>query len=72
MPASQASNFNTYYSYVLGMVSQSQLVYTRSGSNLALGPIGASAVAQSIDSLLQRLLRRYLAREADALPSPTV
>uniref|UniRef100_Q01XB9 Cna B domain protein n=1 Tax=Solibacter usitatus (strain Ellin6076) TaxID=234267 RepID=Q01XB9_SOLUE len=47
MPASQSSNFNTYYSYVLGMVSQSQLVYTRSGSNLALGPIGASALAQS-------------------------
>ena len=47
MPASQASNFNTYYSYVMGMVSQSQLVYTRSGSNLALGPIGASALAQS-------------------------
>jgi hypothetical protein len=47
MPASQASNFNTYYSYVLGMVSQSQLVYTRSGSNLNLGPIGASALAQS-------------------------
>ena len=48
MPASQASNFNTYYSYVMGMVSQSQLVYTRSGSNLALGPIGASALAQSV------------------------
>jgi hypothetical protein len=48
MPASQASNFNTYYSYVMGMVSQSQLVYTRTGSNLALGPIGSSAVAHSV------------------------
>ncbi len=48
MPSNQASNFNTYYSYVMGFVSQSQLVYTRSGSNLALGPIGASAVADSI------------------------
>jgi hypothetical protein len=48
MPASQASNFNTYYSYVLGLVAQSQLVYTRSGSNLALGPIGSSALADSI------------------------
>ena len=48
MPSSQASNFNTYYSYVLGMVAQSQVVYTRSGSNLALGPIGASALAQSV------------------------
>jgi hypothetical protein len=48
MPAGQASNFNTYYSYVLGMVSQSQLVYTRSGANLNLGPIGASTLAQSV------------------------
>ena len=48
MPASQASNFNTYYSYVMGMVSQSQLVYTRSGPNLTLGPIGTSTVAGSI------------------------
>ena len=30
------------------MVSQSQLVYTRSGANLALGPIGSSTVAGSI------------------------
>jgi hypothetical protein len=48
MPTNQQSNFNTYYSYVMGMVSQSQLVYTRSGSNLALGPIGSSTVAGSI------------------------
>jgi hypothetical protein len=48
MPASQGPNFNTYYSYVMGMVSQSQLVYTRSGANLALGPIGSSTVAGSI------------------------
>ncbi len=48
MPASQQSNFNTYYSYVMGMVSQSQLVYTRSGANLNLGPVGASTVATSI------------------------
>ena len=48
VPTSQQTNFNTYYSYVLGMVSQSQLVYTRTGSNLALGPIGSSAVATSM------------------------
>ena len=48
MPSSQQSNFNTYYSYVMGMVSQSQLVYTRSGANLTLGPVGASTVATSI------------------------
>jgi hypothetical protein len=48
MPASQQSNFNTYYSYVMGFVSQSQLVYTRSGPNLTLGPVGSSTVATSI------------------------
>ena len=48
MPSNQASNFNTYYSYVMGFVSQSQLVYTRSGPNLKLGPIGASTVATSV------------------------
>jgi hypothetical protein len=48
MPSNQASNFNTYYSYVMGFVSQSQLVYTRSGANLQLGPIGASTLAQSV------------------------
>ena len=47
VPTSQQTNFNSYYSYVLGLVSQSQLVYTRTGSNLALGPIGSSAVATS-------------------------
>ncbi len=48
MPTNQQSNFNTYFAYVTGMVSQSQLVYTRSGANLQLGPIGASALAQSV------------------------
>ncbi len=47
VPTSQQTNFNGYYAYVLGLVSQSQLVYTRTGSNLALGPIGSSAVATS-------------------------
>ena len=48
VPTNQQTNFNTYYSYVMGFVSQSQLVYTRSGANLALGPIGTSTVAGSI------------------------
>ncbi len=47
VPSNQQSNFNTYFSYVTGLVAQSQLVYTRSGSNLQLGPIGASTVASS-------------------------
>ena len=51
------------------MVSQSQVVYTRSGTNLALGPIGSSAFDQSIDPLLQRLFVRHLAREADRYPA---
>src|SRR5260370_41478788 len=32
----------------MGMVSQSQVVYTRTGSNLTLGPIGSSGFDQSI------------------------
>jgi len=47
VPSNQQSNWNTYYSYVLGMVSQSQLVYTRSGQNLSLGNIGDVAFDQS-------------------------
>jgi hypothetical protein len=47
VPTSQASNFNTYYSYVLGFVSQSQLVYARQGANLSLLPIGSNGVATS-------------------------
>ena len=47
MPSNQASNFNTYYSYVMGFVSQSQLVYARQGANLSLLPIGSNGVATS-------------------------
>ena len=65
MPASQQSNFNTYYSYVMGMVSQSQLVYTRSGANLNLGTDRRQHRGYQHSSLLQRLLRRHLAREAE-------
>jgi hypothetical protein len=48
VPTNQQTNFNTYYSYVLGMVAQSQVVYTRSGANLQLGPIGASGFDKSV------------------------
>jgi hypothetical protein len=41
--SSSASTWNTYYSEILGIVSQPQVAYTRSGSNLALQPIGSSA-----------------------------
>ncbi|MEO8369472.1 MAG: carboxypeptidase regulatory-like domain-containing protein, partial [Candidatus Solibacter sp.] len=40
--------FNTNYSYIMGFVSQSQLVYTRSGADLKLGKIGDVATDQSI------------------------
>ena len=48
VPSNQQSTFNTYYAYVLGLVAQSQVVYTRSGQNLTLGPIGSSAYDQSV------------------------
>ncbi len=48
VPTNQQSNFNTYYSYVLGLVAQSQVVYTRSGADLQLGPVGASGFDKSV------------------------
>jgi len=48
VPSSQQTNFNTYYAYVIGFVSQSQLVYTRSGKDLTLGKIGDSAFDKSV------------------------
>ena len=48
VPANQQTNFNTFYSYVMGMVAQSQVVYTRSGANLQLGPVGASGFDKSV------------------------
>jgi hypothetical protein len=43
VPSSQASNYATYYSYVLGLVSQPQVAYTRQGNALNLQPVGAPA-----------------------------
>jgi hypothetical protein len=48
VPVAQQATFNTMYSYVMGFVSQSQVVYTRSGQNLQLGKIGDVAFDQSI------------------------
>jgi Carboxypeptidase regulatory-like domain len=46
LPASLASsslaNFENYYTEVLGIVSLPQVLYTRSGSNLALQPVGTN------------------------------
>ncbi|HKA00271.1 MAG TPA: hypothetical protein VKE70_27360, partial [Candidatus Solibacter sp.] len=44
---SQGPNFNTYYAYIMGFVSQTQLVYARQGSNLSLLPVGSNGVATS-------------------------
>jgi hypothetical protein len=48
VPQNQQTNFNTYFAYVTGMIAQSQVVYTRTGSNLTLGPIGSSGFDKSI------------------------
>ncbi|HLK66980.1 MAG TPA: carboxypeptidase-like regulatory domain-containing protein [Bryobacteraceae bacterium] len=48
VPSNQQSNFNTLFSYVTGMVAQSQVVYTRAGSNLSLEPVGTSGFDQSV------------------------
>ncbi len=50
LPASGSSNstYETYYSEVLGLVSQSQVMYSRSGSALNLQPLGQQAFDQSV------------------------
>ncbi len=48
LPSSQVSNWNNYYAEVLGMVSQSQVLYTRSGQNLTLNPIGQPILIHDI------------------------
>ncbi len=48
VPTSQISNYNKLYSEVLGIVDQSQDLFTRSGSQLTLQPPGSSMFDQSI------------------------
>src|SRR5262249_10179166 len=48
LPASQVTNWNNLYAQVLGIVSQPQVMYTRSGPNLTLNPLGTPAFDQSI------------------------
>jgi hypothetical protein len=40
LPSSQLGTYNQFYAEVLGIVSQTQALYTRSGQNLTLNPIG--------------------------------
>jgi hypothetical protein len=48
VPTSQIGNYNKLYSEVLGIVDQSQDLFTRSGSQLTLQPAGSSMFDQSI------------------------
>ena len=40
LPTNQLGNWNKYYSYVLGIVDQPQQLFTRSGAQLSLNPLG--------------------------------
>ena len=46
--SSYLSNYRNLYSEVLGLVSQPQVAYTRSGDNLTVNPVGQPAFDQSI------------------------
>jgi len=48
VPTTYQSNYRNLYSEVLGLVSQPQVAYTRSGNSLTLNPVGQPAFDQSI------------------------
>ncbi len=48
VPASQYSLYENLYSEVLGIVPQTQVAYTRAGSNLTLQPVGNAAYEESV------------------------
>lgn len=48
LAANQATTFDQYYSEVLGIVGQSQVMYTRAGPNLTLQPPGGFGFDKSI------------------------
>ena len=47
IPSNQVNNWNKYYSYILGLVSQPQTLFTRTGPNLTLNPEGTPMFDQS-------------------------
>jgi hypothetical protein len=47
VPSSQQSLYEELYSEVLGLVTQTQVAYTRAGSTLAIQPLGSSAYDKS-------------------------
>ena len=61
LPSNQVANWNNFYTEVLGIVSQPQVLYTRSGTNLALQPLGTDLSDRVTHPLLQRLFQRHLA-----------
>src|SRR5579883_773082 len=48
VPSSQYSTYEADYSYVLGLISSTQVMYTRSGPQLNLQPLGTQATDKSI------------------------
>src|SRR5260370_39648971 len=48
LPANQNTVYTNLYAQVLGMVSQPQVMYTRSGANLTVNPLGTPGFDQSI------------------------
>ncbi len=48
VPTSSYSSYETSYAEVLGLVSSTQVMYTRTLPNLALGPLGAPATDKSV------------------------
>jgi len=48
LPTSQLTNWNNLYAQALGIVSQPQVMYTRTGSNLSLNPLGTPGFDQSV------------------------
>jgi hypothetical protein len=47
LPSSQANTWNKLYAELLGMTSQPQVLYTRSGSSLSLDPLGSNMFDKS-------------------------
>jgi hypothetical protein len=48
LPSNQATTWNKLYAELLGMTSQPQVLYTRSGSNLSLNPLGTYMFDESV------------------------
>jgi hypothetical protein len=48
VPSGQYSTYESYYDEALGIVTQPQVAYTRSGTNLAIQPLGSTAFDKSV------------------------